>query len=146
MRKCILLLSLLLPIVVSAQNDSLIISRDSIINEINNAVQSIKFRNESVGRFKIYQTDNIYILLKLDTATGIIKMVQWNMNRTKEFEAYLNSEDLSDGVLRVNGRYELYPTKNMYQFILIDTLLGTTWHVQWGIKPSEQWIRRILFS
>ena len=129
-------------VILFAQN-SLEISKDSILYEINENVQKIKIRSENMGRYKIYQTDNIYILLKLDTATGIIKIVQWSLDKSKEFEATLNSEDLSYGFFREKGRFELYPTKNMFQFILIDTMIGSTWHVQWGTKPSEMWIRQI---
>lgn len=145
MRKiiCIIFVSFL-PIILVAQ-DSLKISNDSILYEIKETVQSIKFQNEHFGQYKIYQTDNIYILLKLDTSTGIIKMIQWSLDKTKEFETFLNSDDLSGGLLRKKGRFELYPTKNMYQFILIDTVLGSTWHVQWGTKLSELWIRPISY-
>ena len=134
-----------MPVVTFAQNDSINKSKDSVLVEINEAVQAIKFNQEKYGRYKIYQTDNIYILIKLDTATGRIKLIQWNLDSKKEFEAYVNSEDLSGGLLSEKGRFELYPTKNMYQFILIDTLLGSTWHVQWGTKESEIWIRRISY-
>ena len=83
--------------------------------------------------------------IKLDTATGIIKLVQWSLDSDKEFETYVNSEDLSGGLLSEKGRFELYPTKNMFQFILLDTLIGSTWHVQWGTKESQMWIRRISY-
>lgn len=136
MKKTLLLLLLFFPVITYAQNDSLKQSKDSVLVEINEALQAIKFNQEKYGRYKIYQTDNIYILIKLDTATGRIKLVQWSLDSDKEFEAYVNSEDLSGGLLSEKGRFELYPTKNMYQFILIDTLLGSTWHVQWGTKES----------
>ena len=42
-----------------------------------------------------------------------------------------------------SGTFELYPTKNMYQFILLDKTDGRMWHVQWGTESSKQWIRRI---
>ena len=128
-----------------ARKDSLITASDSILYDIYEEVNSIKLLNENIGRYKIYPTDNIYILLKLDTGTGRIKMIQWNLDKSKEFEAYLNNDDLSGGALQHTGRFELYPTKNMYQFILIDTLLGGTWHVQWGTKLSDLWIRKISF-
>ena len=55
----------------------------------------------------------------------------------------INSQDLrSDGGYG-SGCFELYPTKNMYQFILIDKTDGRTWHVQWGTELSKRWIRRI---
>jgi len=35
------------------------------------------------------------------------------------------------------GRYELYPTKNMYTFILLDTEEGYTYQVQWNTDPKK---------
>ena len=143
MRKFIfILLGIFIHLVSFAQN-SIRISNDSILREISESVQKIKFNQEKYGRFKMYQTDNIYILIKLDTATGIIKLVQWSLDSDKEFETYVNSEDLSGGLLSEKGRFELYPTKNMFQLILLDTLIGSTWHVQWGTQKGEYWIRKI---
>ena len=128
---------------ICAQRFNPTTQRDSILNEIYEDVASIKFNQEEYGRYKIYQTENIHILLKLDTASGIIKMVQWDLDRDKEFEVFINTEWLAEGTLAKKGRFELYPTKNMYQFILLDTLFGSTWHVQWGTKEGEYWIRKI---
>lgn len=36
------------------------------------------------------------------------------------------------------GRFELYPTKNIYNFILIDTKKGYTYQVQWHTKESSR--------
>lgn len=127
-----------------AQKDSVASANTSVLEEINDAVQSIDFTYNYSGRYKIYQTENIYILIKLDTTTGRISLLQWNLNSEKEFETYLNLEDLSYGGSQ-KGRFELYPTKNMYQFILLDTMQGGTWHVQWGTKKEQMWIRRISF-
>lgn len=41
------------------------------------------------------------------------------------------------------GNFELYPTQNMYQFLLLDKVTGRTWHVQWGFEEKERWIQRI---
>ena len=128
---------------IYAQSFNPTTQRDSILNQIYEDVGLIKFNQEEFGRYKIYQTDNIHILLKLDTATGIIKMLQWNLDRDKEFEVFINTEWLTEGGLAKKGRFELYPTKNMYQFILLDTFMGSTWHVQWGTQKGEYWIRKI---
>lgn len=91
--------------------------------------------------FKLYKTENIYIFLKLNTATGQIDLLQWSLEEGKEFTVALNKEDLSlSGHV---GTFELYPTQNMFQFILLDKLLGRTWHVQWGIEEEKRWIKRI---
>ena len=55
----------------------------------------------------------------------------------------INSDDLTYGYGYGSGSFELYPTKNMYQFILIDKTSGKKWHVQWGMESSKRWIRRI---
>lgn len=136
---------IIIPSISYSQSDSLNQDNNSVISEINESLKSIKKTREDVGRYKIYQTENIYVLLKLDTMTGIIKLLQWSLDKSKEFETYLNYEELISGSTKENGRFELYPTKNMYQFILLDTFLGSTWHVQWGVKENERWIRRISY-
>ena len=80
--------------------------------------------------------------MKLDTATGYIEQLQCTLEEDKDGTVgIINSEDLS--LLSSNaGTFELYPTSNMYQFILLDKRLGRTWHVQWGIGENKRWIRR----
>jgi hypothetical protein len=94
-------------------------------------------------RFKIYPTDNIYILLKLDTKRGKVWMVQYGVGSTKPAEipikySYMVSDD--EGW---NGRFDLYPTKNMYNFIMVDNYDGETFQVQWDTDPDYRVIRSI---
>ena len=77
-----------------------------------------------------------------ETKTGRIEQVQWSQNRDNEGSFSINSEDLSYKGYTA-GSFELYPTPNMFQFILIDKVNGRKWHVQWGLKSSEMWIRQI---
>lgn len=79
--------------------------------------------------------------LQLDTMTGKIEIVQWSLDDDKEGSATLNNEDLSLGT--GCGTFELYPTKNIYQFLLLDKVTGRRWHVQWGFESSKRWIKRI---
>ena len=37
-----------------------------------------------------------------------------------------------------NGKYKLYPTGNMYNFIMVDVELGRTWQVQWSTKENKR--------
>ena len=76
-----------------------------------------------------------------DTSTGKIDVVQWSLDDGKEGSVTLNDEDLS--LDTGCGTFELYPTKNMYQFILLDKVTGRKWHVQWGFEASKRWIKRI---
>ena len=126
--------------------DSFKIKVDSLLTRIEKFMQANNERQENLnqnGRYKLYQTENIYNLLQLDTKTGMIKIVQWSLDSTEEFSTYINDTDLSYGFDYGSGCFELYPTKNMYQFILIDKSDGRKWHVQWGHKKAERWIRRI---
>lgn len=95
------------------------------------------------GRWKLYKTTNVYTFLLLDTATGVIKQIQWSLDDNKEGTVgFINSEDLSNNNT-VPGRFELYPTENIYTFILIDSWYGLKFHVQWGLEQGKRWMRSI---
>lgn len=115
---------------------------DSLLTDILLRLENIEYNTEPATRYKLYKTENIYNLLKLDTATGQIVQLQWSLNDDKEGTITINSENLSLSDKQA-GTFELYPTNNMYQFILLDTITGRTWHVQWGIGAGKRWIRRI---
>ena len=113
---------------------------DSTLIYITKQLEDIDFRINGMNRFKLYPTENIYTLLKLDTATGKIDQLQWSLDSDKEGSFTINNDDLSLG--SGSGTFELYPTKNMYQFILLDKVTGRQWHIQWGMEASKRWIRR----
>lgn len=127
---------------VAAQKKYTQEERDSLLNRIEFHLDNIEFSMEVSQRYKIYKTENNYIFLKLDTRTGMIDLIQWNLDEDKEFEAPLNSEKLTLFTSE-NGQFELIPTNNIFQFLLLDRNLGRVWHVQWGFKEKERWIRRI---
>lgn len=39
-----------------------------------------------------------------------------------------------------NGRFFLYPTSNMYNFILLDQIDGRTWQVQWSTEEKNRMV------
>ena len=120
----------------SNKNDSILSYMAKILEDID--MRSLK--NEANDRYKFYPTENIYNFLKLDTRTGRIEQVQWSLDTNKEGSVTINNEDLSWSSCSL---FELYPTQNMYQFLLLDKTNGRTWHVQWGMKDKERWMRRI---
>ncbi len=117
------------------------IKQDSLLTDISQRLESIEFRIRGLDRYKMYPTENIYNFLKLDTATGIIELVQWSSDKDEEFSRYVNDEVLT--YTTDCGTFELYPTQNRYQFILLNKVTGQTWHVQWSFEEEERWIRRI---
>lgn len=89
--------------------------------------------------FRLFATRNIYTFLKLDTREGRIWQVQWG-DEDHRFSTPLNMTPLISG--GKPGRFTLYPTTNIYTFVLLDQETGDAWHVQWG-KPDERFIAPI---
>lgn len=123
--------------------DSLLTKIDTLLIINNEMLEHLDINTSLKNRYKLYQTENIYTFLQLDTKTGRIEQVQWNLDSDKEGSIPINNDDLTYGFGYGSGSFELYPTKNMYQFILLDKTDGRKWHVQWGIGEGKRWIRRI---
>lgn len=125
------------------RNDPILVKIDSMLQANNAWLEQIEQDQSLKQRYKLYQTENIYTFLQLDTKTGMIEQVQWSLESANEGSVIINAEDLTYRFGYGSGSFELYPTKNMYQFLLLDKTTGRKWHVQWGMKASERWIRRI---
>ena len=124
-------------------NDSTLVRIDSLLRVNNAWLEHIELDLSLKQRYKLYQTDNIYTFLQLDTKTGMIEQVQWSLDSDNEGSVSINIEDLTYGLGCGSGSFELYPTKNMYQYLLLNKTTGRKWHVQWGMESSKRWIRRI---
>lgn len=53
-------------------------------------------------------------------------------------EIVLNNKTLVSSEAAENGRFTLYPTKNMYNFILLDQKDGKIWQVQWSVEEENR--------
>jgi len=89
-------------------------------------------------RFKMFPTENIWTFLKLDTQSGKIWQVQYSINDNFRGEVELNAKALVTGNAAENGRFTLYPTKNMYNYILLDQIDGKMWQVQWSMDEENR--------
>ena len=90
-----------------------------------------------VPNYKLFPTTNMWIFLKLDTARGIVSMVQYSMETKNRLEAPINLYPLATGSDAIPGRFNLYATQNMWTFILLDEVDGRTWQVQWSTDGKE---------
>ena len=93
--------------------------------------------------YRLYPTTNMWTFLKLNTEDGRIWQVQYSFNNENRFETYLNLIPLATGSDKKPGRFTLYPTQNMFNFILLDTQLGNTYQVQWHTKENSRMRVRI---
>lgn len=91
----------------------------------------------ATNNFVLYPTTNIYTFLKLDTRNGKIWQVQYAMDEN-EFEVVLNDKPLV--YTEKAGQFALYPTTNNWTFLLLDTINGDVWHVQWSQDASNRGI------
>lgn len=83
--------------------------------------------------YEIYPTENMWNFIKLNTVDGRMWMVQYSVDSdSTRFESVLNAESLlAKGQQSVKGRFVLVPTRNMWNFILLDQVDGKQWQVQW---------------
>lgn len=110
-----------------------VVSCNSTTNTDNQSPeQAIQKATTDTPRFKMIETDNIHILLKWDTRTGKTWMVQYGLSDTPALENLIHRSHILTEDESWNGRFELYPTKNMFNFIMIDTYNGDTYQVQWS--------------
>lgn len=122
------------------ERDSL---RTEFIAEIYNDTKVLASINKPY--WKLYPTDNMWTFLELDTVKGMIWQVQYTVDKDGEkyrFKTPLSTSDKREETYSpktsLPGRFELYKTQNMYNFILLDTFEGWTWQVQW----SQDWEKR----
>lgn len=58
--------------------------------------------------------------------------VQYDIEGDNRFETWLNSTPLVEKEMEVVSRFTLYPTQNIWTFILFDQIDGKSWQVQWS--------------
>ena len=92
-------------------------------------------QNPSVP-YRLFSTSNIYTFLRLDTRNGLVWQLQWGDKEHRFIEVINSTALVSGGRL---GRFTLYPTSNIYTFILLDQDTGDAWQIQWG-KADERLI------
>ncbi len=147
-RLIIFLVGVCSAIVCKAQVDSLQTNmnlRDSLlmsiykVDSLNTAINVVE---SMVGRYEIYPTQNTHVHLRLDTATGEIYMVYFQIGEDWEKELIKICEPLFYPKINdrlVSGRFKLHPTTNIYNFILLDTVYGDCWDVQWSYEKNKRY-------
>ena len=101
-----------------------------------------KYSENPSAKFQLYPTQNMWNFIKLNTQTGEMWQVQYAINdNNNRLGVVLNDIVLvGAGDEKVNGRFTLYPTENMYTSILLDTIDGRCWQVQWSNQSSNRGI------
>lgn len=94
--------------------------------------------------YRLFPTENYWTFIKLDTRNGKMWQVHFTISgEGYEGELVLNSDSLVMTTEEVNGRFILYPTKNTYNFLLLDQMNGKTYQVQWNSDKEKRFVSRI---
>jgi hypothetical protein len=93
--------------------------------------------------YRLFPTQNMWTFIKLNTTNGQMWQVQYGMELDSRIISNLSLEPLVKKEKEVNDRFTLYPTQNMYTFILLDQLDGRTWQVQWSHDPVARVVLQI---
>lgn len=90
--------------------------------------------------YQLVPTTNFYNFLKIDTRDGRIWVVQYSTDNNRIVSPLTTTSKVLKEEDKIVGRFYLYPTKNMYTFIMLDQVDGRTWQVQWSTKTNEMGI------
>ena len=102
---------------------------------------------KAAPRYRLYPTENVWTFLRLETSTGRIWQVHFSVGdssvRTTRPVNTVNLGLIYGSGDEYNGRFELYKTENIYNFLLLDTDSGLVWQVQWSFNADNRGIFRI---
>jgi hypothetical protein len=105
-------------------------------------IQTNTIQQKLVSENTIYQlfpTQNVWTFIKLDTRNGKMWQIHFTVSDDGvKGEFILNILPLVSKDKEVNGRFTLYPTENIYNFLLLDQIDGKVYQVQWSINAENR--------
>ncbi len=111
--------------------------------KLNNTASTIKVSENRI--YQLFPTTNYWTFIKLDTRNGRMWQVHFSIkDDSGDDELILNSIPLVKEENEVNGRFTLYPTENMYNFLLLDQIDGFVYQVQWSMEKENRGIVNLI--
>ncbi|MDR3794486.1 hypothetical protein [Phocaeicola sp.] len=96
---------------------------------------AIEPAGEKSGRYCLYSTQNMWTFIMLDTYSG----KNWQVQFSVKGEDYMFAVPINKFALAYpykdsnwKGRFQLFETQNMWNFILLDSYDGRLWQVQYS--------------
>ena len=90
--------------------------------------------------FRLFETSNLWTFIMLDTVTGKMWLIQYDVQGNNRGGRILSDKNLAADKKEIVGRFTLYPTSNNWNFILIDQYEGSTWQVQWAWEKENMFV------
>ncbi len=94
------------------------------------------------ARFRLFKTQNMWTQLLLDTRNGRVLQVNFSVNE-KDGRGWIPINDnslIDDEKNAKDGRFTLYPTENLWTFILLDQDNGRVWQCQFSLEKQGRFI------
>lgn len=88
--------------------------------------------------YQFFATQNMWTFIKLNTRNGQMWQVQFDAKENNRGQSNLSLTSLVTSDNEKNGRFALFPTQNIYTFLLIDQTDGRVWQVQWSMDPEKR--------
>ena len=95
------------------------------------------FTQNPNATYRLFPTTNMWIFIKLNTADGRMWLVQYSTKAGNQVEIPLSRIERAHESEKKDGRFTLYATQNMYNFILLDQIDGRVWQVQWSTEGDN---------
>ena len=95
------------------------------------------FTQNPNATYRLFPTTNMWIFIKLNTADGRMWLVQYSTTAGDQVEITLSRIERAEESEKKDGRFTLYATQNMYNFILLDQIDGRVWQVQWSTEGDN---------
>ncbi len=121
---------------------ALIIAMTTISTFAQTEMPNQNISTDSNVEYRLFATKNIYTFIKLNTKNGQMWQVQWD-TKNNQFQTPISLTTLVTKEEEKIGRFFIYPTTNIYNFILLDQIDGRVWQVQWSTEAKERMVLRI---
>ena len=102
--------------------------------------KQIASNQEAVVPYRLFKTTNMWNFIQLETATGRMWQIQYDIKGDSRGSVVINDENLAENKKSIVGRFTLHATDNMWTFILLDQIDGDTWQVQWSLEEDKRFI------
>jgi len=94
------------------------------------------------AKYRLFPTENNWTYLILNTSNGKVEQIQWSLDGDR-MAVKLNDNPLVTIQEEKIDRFTLYPTKNIFNFLLLDQIDGRVWQLQWSTKSENRGIIKI---
>ncbi|MDR2276159.1 MAG: hypothetical protein LBF27_34965 [Sphingobacterium sp.] len=93
---------------------------------------------DSTVVYKLIPTRNLFTFIKLNTRNGQMWQVETDKINKNKAVTTLSARSLVSAEEERNGRFTLYPTINLSDFILFDQIDGRMGQVTWGREKDRK--------